>query len=308
MALDVGYRLRSIVTENLNLKLLSFGFALMLYSLVHGSQEAQRSLLLSVVAVTPNDAQNRELITPIPAQIRVTVRGPRSTLDDLHADDIGSIHLDLRGGDESRVTFDPATIPVPPGIQIEQIDPPSFDLTWEDRITRDVPVEVGIVGTPAPGFVVKGVPAADPAMVRARGAKSEVMVIQHARADAFDITGLTGGKYTRQLAIDRAPGRLTYDASSVSASVEIGREVFERLFTKVPVAVLGHASAKAQPAEVDVRLTCPPEIVRALRPEQIVPRAQTSASGDHGSDVLPVELNIDQCEVHLTPSTVIARW
>ncbi len=308
MALDVGYRVRTIVTENFNLKVLSLGFALLLYSLVHGSQEAQRSLMLNVVTFTPGDAQNRELVTPIPAQIRVTVRGPRTTLDDLHADDIGSVHVDLRGGNETRWTFDPTTIPVPPGLQIEQIDPPAIDLTWEDRITRDVPVEVGIVGTPAPGFVVKGVPVADPEMVRARGAKSEVMVVQHARADAFDVTGLTAGKYTRQLAVDRPPGRVTYDASSISATTEIGREVAERLFARVPVATFGHLAAKTQPAEVDVRLTCPPEVVRALRPEQIVPRVQATGPADHGSEVLPVELTIDQCEVHLTPSTVIARW
>ncbi len=308
MALDVGYRVRSIVTENFNLKLLSLGFALLLYSLVHGSQEAQRSLMLNVVAFTPVDAQNRELVTPIPAQLRVTVRGPRTTLDDLHADDIGSVHVDLRGGNETRWTFDPATIPVPPGLQVEQIDPPAIDLTWEDRVTHDVPVEVGIVGTPAPGFVVKGVPAADPETVRARGAKSEVMVIQHARADAFDVTGLTAGKYTRQLAIDRPPGRVTFDTSSISASVEIGREVVERLFTRVPVATAGHVGAKTQPGEVDVRLMCPPEVVRGLRPEQIVPRVQAIGPGDHGSEVLPVELTIDQCEVHMTPSTVIARW
>jgi YbbR domain-containing protein len=306
--LDLGYRLRAIVTENMNLKLMSLACALFLYSVVHGSQEAQRSLLLSVVAVTPGDASNRELVTPIPPQIRVTVRGPRTTLDDMHADDVGNVQLDLRGGNETRVTFDPSTIPVPPGLRIEQIDPPAIDLTWEDRVTRDVPVEVGIVGTPAPGFVVKGVPVADPNLVRARGAKSGVMVVQHARADAFDVTGLTAGKYTRQLAIDRPTGRLTYDVSSVSAIVEIGREEVERLFTKVPVALLGHANAKSQPGEVDVRLTCPPEIVRGLRPEQIVPRVQATASTEHGSEALPVELAIDQCEVHLTPSTVIARW
>lgn len=315
MALDVGYRLRAVVTENLNLKLLSLGFALLLYSLVHGSQEAQKSLLLSVVAMTPNDAANRELVTPIPPQIRVTVRGPRATLDDLHADDVGSVQLDLRSGNETRKTFDPATIPVPPGLVVEQIDPPSIDLTWEDRISRDVPVEVGIVGTPASGFVVKGVPVADPAMVRLRGARSEAIVVQHARADAFDVTGLTAGKYTRQLAIDRpvassgsALSRLSYDASSVSATVEIGREVTERLFSRMPVALLGHANAKAQPAEVDVRLTCPTEVVRALRPEQIVPRVQAAGAADHGSEALPVELTIDACAVHMTPSTVIARW
>jgi hypothetical protein len=306
--MDVGYRLRQMVTENLNLKLLSLAFALVLYSLVHGSQDAQRSIPINVVALTPPETSNRVLMTPIPAQIRVTVRGPRSTLDDLHADDMSSIHVDVRGGNETRVVFEPSAIPVPPGLKVEQIDPPAIDLAWEDLIVRDVAVEVGVVGTPAAGFMVKGAPAADPSFVRAHGPKSEVMVVQRARADAFDVTGLTEGKYSRQLAIDRPPGRVTFDAPSVAASVEIGREVAERPFTKVPVAVIGHANAKAQPAEVDVRLACPPEVVRALRPEQIVPRVQVAATTEHGSDALPVQLSIDQCEVHLVPPSVIVRW
>lgn len=304
----VAYQLRSIFVENLNLKILSFAFALLLYSLVHGSQEAQRSILFSAVALTPPTTSNRVLMTPIPAQIRVTLRGPRATLHDLHADDIGSVQLDLRDGTSTRVTIDPSMIPVPPGLKIEQIDPPEIDLEWEDLIVRDVPVEVGVVGTPARGFVVKGAPQSEPRLLRARGPKSEVLVVQRARADAFDVTGLTEGKYTRQLAIDRPPGRVTYDTPSVSATVEVGREVVERSFSKVPVAVLGRANAKAQPGEVDVRLACPPEIVRALRPEQILPRVQVVSPTDHGSDALPVQLAIDQCEVHVTPPSVIVRW
>ena len=308
MALDLAYRLRALTTENLNLKLLSLAFALVLYGWVHGSQEAQRSLLLGVIALTPPESSTRELVTPIPAQIRVTVRGAKSTLDELHADDIGSVQIDLRSGSVTRLTFEPSMIPVPPCLTVEQIDPPAVDLTWEDRIQRDVPVEVGIVGTPASGFVVKGTPTSDPATVRTRGPKSEVMVVQRARADAFDVTGLTAGKYTRQLAIERAPGRLAYDVPSVAASVEIAREESERPFTRVPIAILGHTGAKAQPAEVDVRLSCPPEVVRALRPEQIVPRVQVASSADHGTEALSVALSIDQCDVHMTPPNVIVRW
>ncbi len=304
----LGYQLRSLVTENLNLKLLSLAFALVLYSLVHGSQDAQRSLLLNVVALTPPESSNRVLMTSIPAQIRVTVRGPRSTLDDLHADDVGSVQLDLRGANETRWTFEPSTINVPPGLKVEQIDPPAVDLQWEDLIVRDIPVEVGVVGTPAGGFMVRGAPGADPATVRARGPKSQLMLIQRARADAFDVTGLTEGKYTRQLAIEHPPGQVRYDVPSVSATVEVGREVAERPFTRVPVAVIGKPSTKAQPSEVDVRLSCPAEVVRALRPEQIVPRVQISSSSEHGSDALPVELSIDQCDVHVTPPNVIVRW
>jgi hypothetical protein len=307
MALDLAYRLRATVTENLNLKLLSLAFALLFYSGVHGSQDAQRSLLLSVVALTPPESANRELVTPVPAQIRVTVRGPRSALDDVHADDL-SVQVDLRGGNEARLTFDPSMIPVPPGLKIEQIDPPAINLTWEDRIVRDVPVEVGIIGMPAPGFVVKGAPSADPPTVRARGPMTEVTVLQHARSDAFDVTGLTAGQYTRPLAIDRPPGRVFYELPRISAHVEIDREVAERPFTRVVVAVVGHSGAKVQPTEVDVRLACPPEIVRALRPEQIVPRVQVDAASDHGSDVLPVQLTIDQCDIHVTPPNVVVRW
>jgi len=96
-------------------------------------------------------------------------------------------------------------IPVPPGVKVEHIDPPVVDLVWEDRVVVDVPVEIGIVGAAASGFVVKSAPTAAPAFVHARGPKSQVMVLQHARADAFDVTGLAAGQYTRQLAVDRPP-------------------------------------------------------------------------------------------------------
>jgi hypothetical protein len=312
---DVGYHVKSFVTENLNLKLLSLAFALVLYSLVHAAADAQRSIKLSAVVLPP--PPNRVLMTPIPDYIRVTVRGPRSTLDDLHADDIGSVQLDLRGGNETRVTVDPTMLPVPPGLKVEQIEfvdvagrvyPPSIDLVWEDTIVRDVPVEVGVVGTPAAGFVVKGAPAADPAKVRAQGPKSDVSVLQHARADGFDVTGLTEGTYSRWLAIEPAKGKVSFDEQRVKATVEVGREVVERQFQKVPVSVLGLPKAKAQPAEVDARIACPPEVVRALRPEQVLPRVQVVSTAEHGSEAIGVQIAIDQCEVHVTPPSVIVRW
>ncbi len=305
--MDVGYQLRSALTENLNLKLISVLFALILYSVVHGSQEAQRSIRLNVVALLP-PTPNRVLMTNLPEKLNATVRGPRSTLDDLNADDIASVQVDLRAGTETRVTFEPSSIPLPPGLKVEQVDPPAIDLTWEDVIASDKPVQVGVVGTPAPGYVVKGAPLADPPRVRMRGPNSRLAVIQFARADAFDVTGLTAGKYTRELAIDRPPDRVEVDVSSISATVEIGRELAERPFTKVPLALVGRPNAKAQPPEIDVRLTCPPEIVRSLRAEEIVPRVQITAGSEHGSDVLPVQLVIDQCDVHLTPPTVVVRW
>ena len=304
--MDLAY-LRSAAAQNLSLKLVAFGFSLLLYSWVHGSQEAQRTLNLNVDTAMP-DKPSRVLTTPIPPTIRVTVRGPKSTLDSLRAEDIPSVLLDIRKGDESRVTIDPSMIPAPPGLKVEQIDPPAIDLVWEDVIGREVPVEVGVVSAPAPGYVLKAGPKAEPTVVRATGPKSEVMVIQRVHAEAFDLAGLTEGTYTRQLAIDRPHGRVAYDAQSVSATVDVGREVAERLFPRMPLEVVGRAGARAHPADVDVRLTCPPEVVRALRAEQIVPRVQVTSAAEHGSDALSVLLSVDQCDAHVIPSSVVVRW
>lgn len=305
--MDFGYQLRALLVENLNLKVLSFGFALVLYSMVHGSQDAQRSLLLSVVTLTPHD-DNRVLMTPIPPQIHVTVRGPRQTLDDLRADDIGSVQIDLRNGKETRVTFSPSMVPVPPGVNVEQIDPPAIDLAWEDVVVREVEVEVGVVGAPAPGFVLKSAPMVEPKAVRARGPSSEVAVVQRARLDPFDVTGLTEGKFTRLLALNRPVGRVTFDVPNVAATIDVARQMVERSFPRVPVALIGRTGVKAQPPEVDVRLACPPDVVRGLRAEQIIPRVQVSDTADHGAEALPVQLPVDQCDVHMTPTTIIVRW
>lgn len=308
--MELATQIRAALTENLYLKFLSFALALLLYSAFHGTQDAQRSVSVNLVVVMPQDSGNRVLVSPVPETVRLTLRGPRAGLDELRADDVGNIQVVLRSSAERQVRLDPAMVHVPPSVRVEQIDPPAIDLTWEDVVVRDLPVQVSVVGTPAPGFVAKNVPIADPQRVRVRGPKSEVMVLQHVRADSFDVSGLTEGRYTRQLALDRPRGRVTMDTStqSVQVATEIHREVVERPFVKLPIAVVGMAKAKTQPGEVDVRLVCPTEIVRALRPEQIVPHVNVRSNAPSGSESLPVEVVVDKCEAHITPKTVVVRW
>ncbi len=308
MAIEVLRRARVSLMENLHLKLFSLGIALVLYSLVHGSQDAQRSLLVDLVVLLPPETGNRILANQLPPQVRLTLRGPRAQLDELHADDIGTLQVDVHSDTERRITLDPAMVHVPPGVRVEQIDPPALYLAWEEQIVRDVPIQVSVVGTPAPGFVVKGAPLAEPTTVRVHGPKSDVLTLQHARADAFDVNGLTEGVYPRHLALDKPPGRVTFDTSNVLVTTEITREEVERPFPKLAVVVVGQPKAKTQPAEVDVRLVCPPEILRALRPEQVVPRVEERSTAATGSESLPVIVEVDKCEAHVMPAAVIVRW
>jgi hypothetical protein len=302
-------KLRRAVFENLNLKLLSFGGAILLYSLVHSGQHARRSVVVDLEANLPSESANRVLMGSIPHSVRVTIRGASQAVDNLRASDV-ILQLDLSTGRESHVTFDSKMLHGPNGItfDVEQFEPSSIDLQWEDRVTRDLPVQVSVVGTPAIGFVVKGVPQADPLRVKVRGPTSEVASLQHVRVDGFDVGGLSEGNYPRQLSTERLPGHLTVEPKNVVVTAEIARELAERPFAKLPVAVVGMPRAKTLPSEVDVRLVCPPDMLRGLRPEQIVPRVELQTKEPSGSEARSVIVLVDKCEAHVTPASVVVKW
>ena len=308
MTASFGMRLRAAFTTNIKLKLFSAAVALILYSLAHGSQDAQRTMSVDLVVVLPPDTASRMLVSPLPPQVRVTLRGSRGTLDELHSDDVGNLQLDAHTGQERRALLDRSMVHVPPGVRVDQIDPPAIDFMWDDLIVRDVPVQVSVVGTPAPGYVVKGAPAATPLALRLRGAKNEVATMQFARAQSFDVSGLTAGVYVHALSVDRPPPRMSLDAATVSVSIEIARELSDRMFTRVAVAVTGQAHARTLPAEVDVHLACSPDIAHALRADQIVPRVSVAPSPGAGSVLLPVIVAVEGCEPKVIPSSVVVKW
>jgi len=302
-------RIKAMLTENLNLKLLSFAFALVLYSLVHGGQDARGSISVDLEVNLPPESGDKVFVGTIPRDVRIFVRGSTQTIDNLRG---GAVHmiLDLTDSPE-HVIFSQKMVRLPDGVrvEVEQFEPPSIDLKWEPRVTRDVPVQVSVVGSPADGYVVKGPLVAEPKTVHVRGPQNDVMTLQHVRAEAFDVRTITAeGLYPRPLAIERVNPRLKIDPLTIIVTAEIAREVAERVFNKLPVAVVGVAKGKTLPAEVNVRLVCPPDIVRGLLPEQIVPQAEVTSKEATGSMSIPVAVRIDKCDAFVQPREVVVRW
>jgi hypothetical protein len=306
--MNLGAKTRRSRSDNWALKVVSFASAIALYSLVHTSQDVQRTVLVNVTVETPPDSAGRVLTSPVPAQARVTIRGSRTSVDDLRAEDLGSFQLDLRAGQQSRVAFDNATLHLPPGTKVVQVEPATVELAWEDRLVREVPVQIGVVGAPAPGFKLRGAPSADPASVRVKGPKSEVANLQVARAEAIEIAGLREGRHVRQLNLERLGRLVSAEPARVIGTLEVARELSERAFSRLPVVVVGHATARAHPSWVDVRLSCPPEVARSLRADLVVPRARVVTAADHGSESVDVKVVADRCDVVTTPSSVVVRW
>ncbi|MBK8218458.1 MAG: YbbR-like domain-containing protein [Myxococcales bacterium] len=295
------------VLENWRLKVLSLLCALALYSQSHSGQDA-KSVVVNLEAQLP-DREDKVLATMLPPGVRITIKGTGAELDNLRASSLG-LQVDLRGARSGHVTFEPRMVRGPAGARFEVIefDPAGIDVEWEDRIKRDVPVQVSVVGTPAAGYVVKGAPLAEPTKVSVTGPASDVMAMQDVKVGAFDVRGLSEGSYPRQLPIVALPPRMRAEPPTVFVTANIVRETAERPFSRLAVVVVGNTKAKAKPAEVDVRLVCPPEIVRQLRTEQVVPQAEVTSKEASGSVSAPVVVAVDGCEAHVTPSSVVLKW
>lgn len=295
------------VLENWRLKVLSLLCALALYAQSHSGQDA-KSVVVNLEAQLP-DREDKVLATMLPPGVRITIKGTGAELDNLRASSLG-LQVDLRGARSGHVTFEPRMVRGPAGARFEVIefDPAGIDVEWEDRIKRDVPVQVSVVGTPAAGYVVKGAPLAEPTKVSVTGPASDVMAMQDVKVGAFDVRGLSEGSYPRQLPIVALPPRMRAEPPTVFVTANIVRETAERPFSRLAVVVVGNTKAKAKPAEVDVRLVCPPEIVRQLRTEQVVPQAEVTSKEASGSVSAPVVVAVDGCEAHVTPSSVVLKW
>jgi YbbR domain-containing protein len=309
--------LKGAFLDNLGLKALSLAFAVGLFVYLQGQEdEQQRTVAAAVVLRLPPESAKRELMTPIPANVHVTLRGSARALDNLIQVGVPPVEIDLREAQLDTLVFEPSMFNVPRGIDIVIIDPPSIPLEWQEVVTRKIPVQASITGTPAEGFVVKGEPQAEPESIAANGPENLVEVMQFARLAPFDVSGLSEGSYRRRLAIDAPPARVSYiGPQSAAVTVTIARRVIEVRFARRRVEAVGVAKALLSPREVDVTIIGPPEVVRALRAEQIVPRADLSEVQGlnleemrHGSVKVKVKVDLANAEAEVQPPSVTVKW
>ena len=305
------------LSDNVGLKAFSLAFAVGLFSYIHSKEEMQqRTVPVSVIALSPQGFE-RELMTQIPPSIHVTLRGTARAIDTVvKSGGLAPVEVDLRDGHKDTVVFEHSMFNTPPDVDITIIDPPRIDLEWQRVIDRQIPLQASITGQLATSYVVKGVPKVEPSKIGVRGPTTLVETMQFARLAAFDVTGLTEGVFPRRVAIDPAPNRVQFTGpQNATVTVTIVRSTSEHKFDERPVEVIGVANAVTSPRTVDVTVVGAPEVVRALRADQVIPRADLSKvkgfnlkETPHGTLRVPLEIDLAKAEVEIQPPIVSVRW
>ena len=175
------------VLHNLGLKLTALALAVGLWLAVTRDPVAEVALEIPVeVRNIPPDLEISSEIVP-KAQIRL--RGPERVIHQLQSSDVYA-DIEFSGIRPGERTFDLTAqqIHQPAGLEIVQIVPSQFHLTFDVRLTRPVSVQPRVIGSFAPGYHI-GQIVTDPATVTITGPKGRVEAVESATTDPIDVSG-----------------------------------------------------------------------------------------------------------------------
>jgi YbbR domain-containing protein len=176
-----------IFAQNIGLKVVSLLLAIGLWFAVARSPVAEVEMKVPIEFQNLPDSLEIDSASYTEAQIRV--RGPERVIRQLQAADIRA-EIDLASVQPGERTFDltGSHVHVPQDLEVVQIIPGQFHLSFDNRFKAEVKVRPRVTGTFASGIRVAKV-IADPPSVTITGPRRRVEAVEAATTDPVDVSG-----------------------------------------------------------------------------------------------------------------------
>ncbi len=180
--------IRNRLTHNLGLKLLSLGFAVVLWLAV--ARDPQAVVAVEVPLEFDNIPQNLEISTENIPRIQIRLRGPEHTIRRLQpADVFAGIELDGQKPGDHGFDITSQQIHHPSGLEVVQVVPSQIHVSFDTRMTKQVEVHPRVIGTFMQGYRISRV-VTDPLNVSISGPRKHVEAVDSAITDPVDVSGV----------------------------------------------------------------------------------------------------------------------
>jgi YbbR domain-containing protein len=267
---DALHSVRLFFTDNLGLKAGAIGIAILMFSLVHGAEDMERSVYVGVVVQPPSDAQGMILVTEIPDRVRVRLKGSRARLNAIRQENLPPVDVKLKTKEESRYYLEKEMFDLPTGVSVTQVVPPSLVFKWVPRAVRELPVEVSLDGKLSPGLEWAGEPEVFPETMDVDGPKDVVNSMRTIRSMEVDVSALEAGVVQREVPLVGAPANTTFEAQTALVTLRVQPKMKERVLSPLRVDAEGVVPRALRPRAITARIRGPEAIVDQLNPASVL--------------------------------------
>jgi len=250
------------------LKLLALFLAFLIWLAVTGQNRVLQDYNVPLDIQLGADAI---LVGPTPTRVSIRLRGPEAQLKRLDpyrmrvAVDLG----DAPPGERMVALQEEQVEGVPAGLEVEILEPTRLTLQVEVKSTKSVPVAASFVGKPATGYAFYGARVL-PDVLEIVGPEAEIEATERVRTDAISLDGRRESFSLRVGAVPDGTDVRLLNPRPVEVRVEIDQAPEERRFEGVPVVLAGQVyEATVTPAQVNIVLSGPPDLLERIGPTQL---------------------------------------
>ena len=288
---DALHSVRLFFTDNLGLKAGAIGIAILMFSLVHGAEDMERSVYVGVVVQPPSDAQDMILVTEIPDRVRVRLKGSRARPNAIRQENLSPVDVKLKTKEEPRYYLEKEMFDLPTGVSVTQVVPPSLVFKWVPRAVRELPVEVSLDGKLSPGLEWAGEPEVFPETMDVDGPRDVVNSMRTIRSMEVDVSALEAGVVQREVPLVGAPANTTFEAQTALVTLRVQPKMKERVLSPLRVDAEGVVPRALRPRAITARIRGPEAIVDQLNPASVLAIVNLSNTPTNkGALAVPVEL------------------
>ncbi|MGH9528418.1 MAG: CdaR family protein [Terriglobales bacterium] len=180
--------LRGRLAHNLGLKLLSLGFAVVLWLAV--ARNPQAVVAIEVPLEFDNIPQNLEISSENIPRVQIRFRGPEQSIRRLQPADVyAAIELDGQKPGDHSFDITAQQIHHPGGLEVVQVVPSQIHVSFDIRMTKQVDVRPRVIGTFAQGYGIGRI-VTSPLNVGISGPRKHVEAVVSAITDPIDVSGV----------------------------------------------------------------------------------------------------------------------
>jgi YbbR domain-containing protein len=222
--------------RHIGLKAVSIGLASLIWLVVSGEQIVERALRIPLEFT--NVPSQLEIVGEPPNVVDVRVRGSSGALSRISAGELVAV-LDLQTGRAGQRVFhlSAADVRSPFGVDVVQVTPSNFYMTFEPSASKRVPVVPAVEGEPAPGYEL-GTVTAEPALVEVEGPASAVKALTAAITEPLSAAGASAPVSEMLTVGVPDPSVRLKDPSPVRVTVNVRPAQFQWAVAGVPVKLL----------------------------------------------------------------------